>query len=288
MIRLQKNIVVKEKLDTSILNKEHSKILSVSDAEKFIGKRPVLVTPQPPTSENPKPETLKKYNKELDSYNRDLEKLNAWEGEYDLLLDLNTKLLETQNVLEDLKNKLNSWGSLNIGNYIVRNDKDKNKYSQIQNLDKIVNDVESILGIPQKITSLSDETGWYLQWSDDIVFKEIEFVFPQIYIEVGDSIKYTLFSIPEDLNIISDSIEFYIDSIQPKNIKYLTNVQLDRQSEVVLNSWVRNNITNSTLPHDEIELKLYISSMIFLKEIENLKKYPKFSSLGKLVIDFLE
>ena len=288
MIRLQKNIVVKEKLDTSILNKEHSKILSVSDAEKIIGKRPVLVTPQPPTSENPKPETLKKYNKELDSYNRDLEKLNAWEGEYDLLLDLNTKLLETQNVLEDLKNKLNSWGSLNIGNYIVRNDKDKNKYSQIQNLDKIVDDVESILGIPQKITSLSDETGWYLQWSDDIVFKEIEFVFPQIYIEVGDSIKYTLFSIPEDLNIISNSIEFYIDSIQPKNIKYLTNVQLDRQSEVVLNSWVRNNITNSTLPHDEIELKLYISSMIFLKEVENLKKYPQFSSLGKLVIDFLE
>lgn len=288
MIRLQKNIVVKEKLDTSILNKEHSKILSVSDAEKFIGKRPVLVTPQPPTSENPRPETLKKYNKELDSYNRDLENLNAWEEEYDLLLDLNTKLLETRNVLEDLKNKLNSWGALNIGNYIVRNDKDKNKYSKIQNLDKVVDDVESILGIPQKITSLSDEIGWYLQWSDDIVFKEIEFVFPQIYIEVGDSIKYTLFSIPEDLNIISDSIEFYIDSIQPKNIKYLTNVQLDRQSEVVLNSWVRNNITNSTLPHDEIELKLYISSMIFLKEIENLKKYPQFSSLGKMVIDFLE
>ena len=291
MIKLNRknSNLITENMNEYILNKEHDEdILSVSDAEKIIGKRPNVTKPQPPSSNNPKPETLQKYNDALESYEESLVELEEWESNYDILFDLSNKLIETKNILDGLKNTLKDWGRLNIGIYIIRNNKDKDRYSYIQNLESIVGSVKDDLDLPTKIKSLDDKTDWYLDRLDDVFVEENNTVFPSVLLKIKDDIDYTLISIPEDINIISDSIEEYMDSIQPKDIKRMINVTLDHQSDVVLNSWVRNNVTNSTLPDDEKELKLYISSVAFMKEIENLNKYPQFSSIGDLVNDFLD
>ena len=86
---------------------------------------------------------------------------------------------------------------------------------------------------------------------------------------------------------LSDIIESYVEMIQPKNIVALTNAKLDHQSQKILDDWSKSNITNSVFPEDQRDLKLFVTASAFLKEIQQLNKYPNSSHVGGLVNHFL-
>ena len=69
---------------------------------------------------------------------------------------------------------------------------------------------------------------------------------------------------------------------------FLTNAKLDQRSQRVLQEWKNNNVTNSQLDAGRKELKLYLASVAFLKEVQQLNKYPNATKVSDLVNHFLQ
>ena len=259
-----------------------SKLVTIADAEKIIGERPDASKPKPPTSKNPRPDTIRKYKEALSSYKERVKALGEWEKKYDRLVALTQQLKNTNDRIEELEDDLSNWSASNHGTFLVR--MGRNSYSWIQDPVSLVSDIREKLNIPKEITSLRDSTKWYF---DTLDFDEDEDIFPTVLITIGNKMMYRIISIPDDLNTISDIIEPYVDVVQPKDLKSMSNAKLDQKSAIIVDDWASDKITNSMLPDDKKDLKLYIASVMFLKEVQQLNKYPKSSIVGKLVNNFL-
>ena len=259
-----------------------SKLVTIADAEKIIGERPDASKPKPPASKNPRPDTIKKYKDAVASYRGRVKMLGEWEKKYDHLVALVQQLKNTNDRIDELEDDLSNWCASNHGTFLVRTG-NKN-YSWIQDPVTLVKDIRDRLHIPKEITSLNERTPWYF---DNIDFDEDEDVFPTVLITIGNKMMYRIISVPDDLNQISNLIEPYVASLQPKDLKKKTNAKLDQKSQLVVDAWERQDVTNSVLPEDKKDLKLYIASVAFLKEIQQLSKYPASNTVSELVNTFL-
>lgn len=278
-----KDTDIVEFIDSADL-KEKSNVLSIEDAERIIGKKcPDISKPVLPKSENPRPETIKKYQDDLSSYVSRVKEYNEWILKYNQLLDKIQKLETTKKNINALEEDLYSWFSKNNGIFLIRIN--RNNYSIIQDPKQIIKEIKDKINLPERIKSLNDSTSWYIE---NIELQENFDIFPSVLFESKGKFSYCIISIPDDINVISNIIESYVEIIQPKNLITLTNAKLDQLSQKTLMEWNRENIINSNFTEDQKELKLFLASSIFLKEIQQLSKYPSSSSVGKLVGNFLE
>jgi len=259
-----------------------SKLITIAQAEKIIGERPDASKPKPPTSKNPRPDTLRKYQDAINSYKYRVKALAAWEKKFDRLVALAQLLKNKKDDLDGLRDELANWASSYRGTFLVRQGRDS--YSWIQDPVKVVDALIEKLNIPDEITSLDDKATWNF---DNIDFDEDTDTFPSVLITVGRNM-VRLVSIPDDLNDISDVIEDYVDTIEPKDLLSKTNAKLDQKSQRVLQEWKNNNVTNAQLDAGKQELKLYIASVAFLKEVQQLNKYPNATKVSELVNHFLQ
>ena len=259
-----------------------SKLVTIADAERVIGQRPDASKPKAPVSKNPRSDTIRKYKDAIATYKDRVKKLNEWEKKYDRLVSLTQQLKNTNDRIDELEDDLANWCASHQGTFLVRTGRDK--YGWIQDPVTLVKSIKDKLGVPDEIKSLDDKTDWYF---DNIDFDEDEDVFPTVLITVGNKGMYRLVSIPDDLNQVSDIIESYVDTIQPKDLLSQTKAKLDQKSHRVLDDWSKNGVNNSDLKGDMSDLKLYLASVAFLKEVQQLDKYPSSSTVGKLVDNFL-
>lgn len=258
-----------------------SKLITIDQAEKIIGERPDASKPKPPASKNPRPDTIRKYQDALKSYKDRVKALAEWEKKFDRLVALAQLLQNKKDDLDGLRDELANWAASYRGTYLVRQGRDS--YSWIQDPVKVVEGLIEKLNIPEEITKLDERVSWNF---DNIDFDEDTDVFPSVLITVGRNM-VRLVSIPDDLNEISDLIEDYVDTIEPKDLLSMTNAKLDQKSQRVLQEWKNNNVTNAQLDDGKRELKLYIASVAFLKEVQQLNKYPDSTKVSELVNHFL-
>jgi hypothetical protein len=61
---------------------------------------------------------------------------------------------------------------------------------------------------------------------------------------------------------------------------------MDARTRDVLNSWSNNHTTSSELDEKDKELKLFIESLLFLNEIQQIKEYPNTSSMSRFINSF--
>ena len=108
------------------------------------------------------------------------------------------------------------------------------------------------------------------------------------YLITLDKKQLRIISIFDDLNDVTDAIERYVKNIQPKDILSKTNVKLDQKSMLTLREWERKGITNSMLDSNEEDLKLYLITVCFVTEIQDLNKYPESSRVSSLVKEVLD
>lgn len=259
-----------------------SKLVTIADAEKIIGERPDASKPKPPTSKNPRPDTIRKYKDAIASYRGRVKMLGEWEKKYDRLVALTQQLKNTNDRIDELEDDLSNWCASNHGTFLVRTGRDN--YGWIQDPVTLVSDIKKKLGIPKEIKSLNERTPWYF---DNLDFDEDEDVFPTVLITIGDKMMFRVISIPDNLNMISDIIEPYVESLQPKDLKSMSKAKLDQKSAIIVDDWASDKITNSMLPDDKKDMKLYLASVMFLKEVQQISKYPQSSTVGKLVNTFL-
>ena len=259
-----------------------SKLITIAQAEKIIGERPDASKPKPPTSKNPRPDTLRKYQDALKTYKDRVKELAEWEKKFDRLVALVQLLKNTHDRLDDLREDLANWAAVNHGTYLVRQGRDS--YSWVNDPVNIVDGLIEKLHIPDEITSLDDKVDWNF---DNMDFDEDEDVLPTVLITLGKNM-LRLVAIPDDLNQISGLIEDYVDTVQPKDLLSITNAKMDQKSNLVLQNWKNNDVTNAQLDKDKKELKLFLAASAFLKEIQQLNKYPNASKVGNLVNHFLQ
>ena len=259
-----------------------SKLITIAQAEKILGERPDASKPKPPTSKNPRPDTLRKYQDAIKSYKDRVKSLAEWEKKFDRLVALVQLLKNKKEDLDGLRDELANWSSTYRGTFLVRQGRDS--YSWIQDPVKVVDALVEKLNIPEEITSIDNNVLWNF---DNIDFDEDTDTFPSVLITVGRNM-VRLVSIPDDLNDISDIIEDYVDTIEPKDLLSKTNAKLDQRSQRVLQEWKNNNVTNSQLDAGRKELKLYLASVAFLKEVQQLNKYPNATKVSDLVNHFLQ
>lgn len=258
-----------------------SKLVTIAQAEKIIGERPDASKPKPPTSKNPRPDTLRKYQDAVRSYKDRVKALASWEKEYDRLVAQAQTLKNIQDQLDDIREDLIDWCTRNPGTFILR--KTMKKYSRIQDPVDALEDIVSKFNIPEEIESLENNPKWMI---NNIDLDEDDSLFPSILITL-DKEQLRVISISDDLNDISMLIEDYVDSIQPKDILSITEAKLDQKSTMTLRSWQNQSITNSKLDENGQALKLYLVSVCFEKEIQQLNKYPTYSEVSPLVYGIL-
>ena len=259
-----------------------SKLITIAEAEKIIGKRPDASKPKPPTSKNPRPDTIRKYQDDLKSYKTRLKALTDWEKKFDRLVALVQSLKNTHDRIEDIKEDIANWSASNPGTFIVR--QGRGSYSWTQDPVSVIQGMVDKLNVPEEIGSLDDKVTLDV---DDIDLDEDEDIFPTVLVTMGRNM-LRIISIPDDINDISSIIEDYVDTIQPKDLSSITNAKLDQKSQRVLQEWKNNEVTNSQLDSSREDLKLYLASVAFLKEVQQLNKYPNSSKVGKLVNNFLD
>lgn len=259
-----------------------SRLVTIAQAEKIIGERPDASKPKPPTSKNPRPDTIKKYQDAVKSYKDRLKALSVWEKKYDRLVAQAQSLKNIQDQLSDIEESLVDWCTRNPGTYIIRDT--LSSYSLIQDpveaLDTLIKDLD----IPDEIESMDNHPKWMV---DNIEFDEDSDIFSSVLITLDNDV-LRIISIPDDLNDVSMAIEDYVASIQPKNLLSDTNAKLDQKSEMTLKVWDREGTTNSQLDENEQDLKLYLASVCFVKEIQQLSKYPNSTSVGSMVKNILK
>lgn len=259
-----------------------SRLVTIAQAEKIIGERPDASKPKPPTSKNPRPDTIKKYQDAVKSYKDRLKALSVWEKKYDRLVAQAQSLKNIQDQLSDIEESLVDWCTRNPGTYIIRDT--LSSYSLIQDpveaLDTLIKDLD----IPDEIESMDNHPKWMV---DTIEFDEDSYIFSSVLITLDNDV-LRIISIPDDLNDVSMAIEDYVESIQPKNLLSDTNAKLDQKSEMTLKFWNREGTTNSQLDENEQDLKLYLASVCFVKEIQQLSKYPNSTSVGSMVKNILK
>lgn len=259
-----------------------SRLVTIAQAEKIIGERPDASKPKSPTSKNPRPDTIKKYQDAVKSYKDRLKALSVWEKKYDRLVAQAQSLKNIQDQLSDIEESLVDWCTRNPGTYIIRDT--LSSYSLIQDpveaLDTLIKDLD----IPDEIESMDNHPKWMV---NTIEFDEDSDIFSSVLITLDNDV-LRIISIPDDLNDVSMAIEDYVESIQPKNLLSDTNAKLDQKSEMTLKVWDRDGITNSQLDENEQDLKLYLASVCFVKEIQQLSKYPNFTSVGSMVKNILK
>lgn len=261
-----------------------SKLITIAQAEKVIGERPDASKPKPPTSKNPRPDTIRKYRDAIATYKDRVKELSEWERKFNRLVALVQLLRNTQDRLDDLREDLSEWAVRNPGTFIIRQGRDS--YTLVSDPDIVLDKFIKKLGVPDEITSLDGNTSWNF---DNIDFDEDKDVFPSVLITVGKNM-IRFISIPDDLNDITYLIEDYVDTIQPKDLSSMTYAKLDQKAKLTLETWKDNKTTNADLTPEEKELKLYLAAEAFLKEIQQLNKYPSLmpTRVGKLVNNFLQ
>lgn len=258
-----------------------SKLITIAQAERIIGPRPDASKPKPPTSKNPRPDTIQKYKDSIRTYKDRLKALKEWELKFDRLVAKAQLLENKKEELDDLKEDLADWCTVNHGTFVIR--KSTSQYSWVQDPVSVLLEKIDAIGIPDEIESLDGGTPWASVTAD---MDEDTDPFPSVLITLGrESIR--IISISDNLNAISDVIDDYAVTVQPKEILDITNAHLDQKSTRVLQEWKKDGVTNSQLDEDGKELKEYLVALAFQKEIQQLDKYPSASRVSKLVSQFL-
>lgn len=259
-----------------------SKLITIADAEKIIGERPDASKPKPPTSKNPRPETIKKFKEDVKSYKDRVKKLIEWEKKFDRLVALAQLLKNTEDNLEDLKSDILDWCLRNNGLFIIR--KGNKDYKLLRDPVEVVDELSESLGVPEEITSLDEDISWNVE---NIDFDEDDDIFPSVLITAGKNM-IRLISIPDNINEISDIIEPYVEEIQPKDLLSKTNARLDSKSQRVLQGWSEKGLLNSQADPSVHELKIFLASQAFLKEIQQLNDTLFSNKVSDLVNHFLK
>lgn len=266
-----------------------SKLITIADAERILGPRPDVPKPKPPVSKKPRPDTIRKYKEDVLNYKSRLKELDYWEKKYDALASLVQLLKNTNDFLDELEEDIVNWCSYNPGTFIIR--VKRSNYGILQDPASLVSEIRDKWNIPKNIESLKDKADWAIR---DIDFDEEKDIFPSVLITVnndknkGKNIQYRLISITDNLNEISDIIEDYVETIQPKDLGSYLFAKLDYKTNKILEDWNEIGLTNSQLTDEQKELKLFIASSAFLKEIQQFHNYPDYSPVGKLVDYFLK
>lgn len=259
-----------------------SKLVTIAQAEKIIGERPDASKPKPPASKNPRPDTIKKYKEAVKSYRDRVKALADWEKKYDRLVALAQELKNINDSLDDVEESLEDWCVRNPGTFIIR--KTLDSYCKIQDPLDALHDIKEDFDIPEEIESMENNPKWMV---DTIDFDEDSDVFPTVLITI-DKKSLRIISIPDDLNDVTDAIEGYIETLQPKDILSKTQAELDQKSELTLKAWQRDETTNSELDENNEELKEYLATVCFFDEIQQLSKYPSYTTVSVMVRDILK
>lgn len=259
-----------------------SRLVPLEKAEKILGERPDGSYPKPPTSKHPRADTIKKYQDAVASYPARVKALKEWEKKYDRLAALAQLLKNTQDELDDLREDLAQWASMNNGTYVVMHGSDS--YSWVADPSSLVDGIIDKYHVPDEIGSLDDRADWVF---NTIAFDEDSDIFPSALITLDRDV-VRIIAVPDDIAYITSIIEDYVDTLQPKDILSETNAKMDQKSSIILQKWRNNNTTNSQLDENEKQLKLFLASSAFLKEIQQLNKYPNTSQVGRLVSHFLK
>lgn len=258
-----------------------SKLITIDKAEKIIGERPDASVPKPPTSKNPRPDTIRKYQDAVKNFKERKKELAEWESKFDRLVALCQLLKNTKDRVQDVMDDLAEWCTRYRGIYLVR--QGLNSYSWTQDPVSVLEEYVYLMGIPDEIKSLDDRARWNFENAD---FDDDTDIFPTVLITLGKkSVRFIV--IPDNINTISDVIEDYVDTIQPHNLLSETKAKLDQKSLLILQKWRDNKTTNSQLTKGEKEMKLYLASVAFLKEVQQYNKFPSTSEPGKMVKEFL-
>lgn len=261
---------------------EPSRLVTLDKAEKILGERPDASKPKPPVSKKPRPDTVKKFLDAVASYKDRVKALGIWEKKYDRLVALAQSLKNIRDELDSVREDLEDWSIRNPGTFILR--KTMSDYSLLNDPMKPLEEAIGDFNVPVEIMSMETNPKWMLK---NIDFDEDTDVFPSILITL-DKKQLRIISIFDDLNDVTDAIERYVKNIQPKDILSKTNVKLDQKSMLTLREWESKGITNSMLDSNEEDLKLYLITVCFVTEIQDLNKYPESSRVSSLVKEVLD
>ena len=236
-----------------------------SKIEDVIGKRPM-----PTGDASTDPMAFSNYMHELDEWNK----------KYNKFFELVNRLEYTNSSLDKLKVDLEDWCIKNPGIFLIT--KDANKYSLIKNPIDVLDNLKKERNIPEDINSIDDDMSWYIK---SATLNKLDSTFPTVIVDIDDNI-IKIISIPNNLTLISNILEDHTDKIQPHDLLSFTNANMDARTRDVLNNWGNNHTTNSDLDEKDKELKLFIESLLFLNEIQQIKEYPDTSSMSRFINSF--
>lgn len=245
----------------------NNKLNNVPDSkiEEVIGKRPVSIG-----NASTDPMAFSNYMHELDEWNK----------KYNKFFELVNGLEYTNSSLDKLKVDLEDWCIKNPGIFLLT--KDADKYSLSKNPIDVLDNLKKELNIPEDINSIDDDMSWFIK---NATINKLDSTFPTAVVDIdGNIIKFI--SIPNNLTLISDILEDHMDKIQPHDLLSFTNANMDAKTRDVLNNWNNNHTTSSELDEKDRELKLFIESLLFLNEIQQIKEYPDTSSMSRLIKSF--
>lgn len=269
--------------DFNKLYSSTSKDLTISKAEEVLGKRPSINKPKTITANNPRPETVQKYIKDVQNYKTDVEECIKWNEDYKTLLDLNNKLDDIHDKVDSLLDRVQQWKVANNGIFLVY--KSGNQYGRIDNPLNIVEDMIDTLGIPEEIKSITNDS-WIID-KVEVLESKTATDLPIKSIEVSlDDMSCTIVSIIDDINMMTHLIDYskVCKNLQPKDILRLTYAKPDMTTEKTLKSWSESKTNNYQLDEDGKELKKYILSSCILMECQQVKRYPNTSTISPLLV----
>ena len=245
----------------------NSPVMTIAQAEKIIGERPDGSKPKPPSSKNPRPSTLKAYQDALASYKDRLKALNQWEKDYDHLSLLAEDLLDDKKKVSDLLDYYDSWVSETNHDSILQNI-GKNTYINVTRtpMMKIFGEAIDSINFPEKLTSKVKT--WKL---DQIAFDSNDDVIDSAMMLIN---KYHMQFIATPISMteeLEEGIERIIDKIEPKDIKSMSRVKLNRPVQQLIDQWSSDGVLNKDLSEEDRMKKLYLLETIVETELKSIK-----------------
>ena len=244
-----------------------SKLITIAQAEQVIGKRPDATKPKAPTSKNPRPDTLRKYQADLDSYKDRVQALLQWEKKFERLVAIVQELKNLKDDLGDVRSDLAEWSSQNFGTYLVRDR--LGVYSRVEFPEDVLDNMIESIGIPDMVQSLDGNGAWL---DKEVDMDTDDDPFPSALITIGKKTA-RIIAVPSDIYTISNLIENQLD------LSKLTSIGIIKKAKLSLDARTKKALDmidtkKDKLTRDEEDLLLYLVSRAFLKEISNIAPYP--------------